>query len=155
VAWEESSKFRNPLIVSWLQASEESVIDVCWVCGPDAIAAGDNARVDTSGVAMPDLDHCVCDWIAGVHVDDLGVEDEFDTFLVLSDVFADIFSRDPVWALGHFRGEDARAVAREDDGFGGCVIVALGGLMVGSQGGCCIASNKIWCLCMTVSKTIS
>lgn len=74
---------------------------------------------------MPDFDHGVWNGLAGGDVDDLGVEDKVDTVLVFPDVLADILASDVVWSLGDFWGEDAGAVAGEEDGLLGGVGVGL------------------------------
>jgi hypothetical protein len=53
-----------------------------------------HASVDTRGVALPDFNHCIGDWITGCHIKDLGIKDQLDTLLIFNDVFRDVFARD-------------------------------------------------------------
>lgn len=81
---------------------------------------------------MPDLDHGICDRIASSHIDDLSVEDELHTFLILNRVLTNVFAIDVVWTLSDLRGENTRAVAGEENGFIGGICVCFARQMRGS-----------------------
>lgn len=93
VTWEKGGELCDSLVRGWLKLSQEGGVQVAEV-GRVSVTAGDNTRVDTGGVACPDLDHSVGDWVTGGHVDDLGVKDELDTLLVLAGILTDILSSD-------------------------------------------------------------
>lgn len=114
VAGEEGQELSHTLLVSRLKTAQESVVEVGCVAAV-TVTGCDDSRVNTGGVAVPDLDHRIWDRLAGCNVDDLGVENEVDTFLCLTDVLPDILSSNIVLTLGDFWGEDAGAVAREED----------------------------------------
>jgi len=97
MTWEESSKLRYAEGIGGLETAQERVVDVGRVGGADAVG-GDNPGVDAGAVAVPDFDHGVGDRVAGCHVNDLGVKYQFDTFLILDYVLADVFSAD-IWSL--------------------------------------------------------
>lgn len=62
----------------------------------------------------PDLGVGAHDRFAGVDVEDLQVEGQSYTLLVFGHIFTDVFAGDPVWALCHLGGEDARGIAGEE-----------------------------------------
>lgn len=97
-----------------LETTKESGVDIGSI-RRIAITRSNNNRVDTSGVAVPDLNHSVRIRITGRHVDNLGVKYEFYTLLILNYIFADIFARYIVRVLCHFRREDAGVVASEQN----------------------------------------
>lgn len=114
VPWEESGELSDTIGVGGLETAEEGVVQVRGIQGTDSISAGDNAGVDTGGVAVPDFEDGVGDGLAGLDVENLGVENHGNTFLVFADVLTDEFPLDPVWSLSDFWGEDARAVRSEE-----------------------------------------
>jgi hypothetical protein len=93
VAGEDGGELRDAVIVGGLQAAEVGGVDVGGVGGV-AVSLRDDAAVDAGGVAVPDVGCQVDDGEAGRDVDELQVEDYFDTWLGLSDVGADILSFD-------------------------------------------------------------
>lgn len=93
VTWEEGGELGDSLIRCRLELSQECGVQVAEV-GRVSITAGDNTGVDTCGIAGPDLDDRVGYWVAGGHVDDLGVEDELNTLLVLAGILTDILASD-------------------------------------------------------------
>lgn len=98
MTWEESSELRHAEGIGGLETAQKRVVDVGWVGGADAVGGGDNSGVDAGAVAVPDFDHGVGDGVAGCHVNELGVEYQFDTFLILDNLLADVFSAD-IWSL--------------------------------------------------------
>lgn len=93
MTWEEGGKLCDSLVRGWLKLSHEGGVQVAEV-GRVSVTAGDNTRVNTGGVACPDLDDSVGDWVTGCHIDDLGIKDELDTLLVLTGILTDILSSD-------------------------------------------------------------
>lgn len=91
VAREDGLELGDAIRVGSLDSSKPGVVDVC-VIRAIAVAARDDARVDTCGVAVPHLEVDVGDWVAGLNVDDLVVEDNTETLLFFHNVLADIFS---------------------------------------------------------------
>lgn len=95
VAGEDGLELGNTILIGGLDAAEPGLVDVGLVGGV-TVTAGDDAGVDTGGVAVPHLKVDIGDRLASVDVDDLVVEDNVDTLLVLDDVAADRLARD-VW----------------------------------------------------------
>jgi hypothetical protein len=80
----------------------------------------------------------------------LGVEDELYALLIFDEVLADVFSWHVVRALRDFRAENAGVVAGKENGFVGCVGVALRGQVSGVQNGINITSfeeRSIYAVC--------
>jgi len=98
MTWEESGELCYAEGIGGLETAQERLVDVGRVRGADAVGGGDDPGVDAGAVAVPDFDHGVSDGVAGCHVNDLGVKYQFDTFLVLDYVLADVFSAD-IWSL--------------------------------------------------------
>lgn len=65
MAWEQRCELRYAEIVGGLKTTEEGSVDICWVCGPDAVAGSDDAGVDACAIAV----YC----IPSVGVDNIGV----------------------------------------------------------------------------------
>ena len=68
-------------------------------CGVDiggivriAVSTGNNTRVDTSAVAVPDLDVDIRDGLTGVNVDDLVVEGNRNTRLIVRNILTDVLA---------------------------------------------------------------
>ena len=110
---EEGSEFRNSIIISWLQTPQESVVQVAGVRRPNAVTTCDNTRIDTSRIAMPNLDNSIGNWLTSNDVHNLGVENELNTLLRVSYIFSNIFAPDIVRTLSHLWGEDTGAVGSE------------------------------------------
>ena len=91
VTGEQRLELGNAVGVSGLDASQPGGINVGRV-GRVSVAAGVDARVDAGRVAVPDLQVQIRDGLAGVDVNDLVVEDDVDTLLLLDDVVVDEFS---------------------------------------------------------------
>jgi hypothetical protein len=105
----------DTVLISLGNATEEGLVEVGLIAGV-AIAAGNNARVDTSRVAVPELEVDLRNGLAGVDVDDLDVKVQRHSLLVLGNVAADQLALDPVRALSNLRSEDAGVVASEEGG---------------------------------------
>lgn len=93
VAGEDGLELGDTVGVGLLDTAEPGLVDVGLVGGV-TVAGGDDAGVDTGGVAVPHLEVDVGDGLASVNVDDLVVKDDVDTLLLLDDVAADILARD-------------------------------------------------------------
>ena len=93
VAGEDGGELRDSVIVGGLQAAEVGGVDVGGVGGV-AVSLRDDAGVDAGGVTVPDVGCQVDDGEAGRDVDELQVEDYFDTWFGVSDVGADVLSLD-------------------------------------------------------------
>jgi hypothetical protein len=78
-----------------------------------AVAGCCDARVDTRGVAVPEIHVDGWDGLASAGVDELDVEVERDTFLIFRDVATDQLTIDVVRALGDFRLQDAGRIILE------------------------------------------
>lgn len=81
-----------------------------------AIAGCRNARVDTSGIAVPEIHVHSWHGHAGAGVDKLDVEIERHAFLAVGDVAPDQLTVDVIRALGDLRLQDAGCVIREEQG---------------------------------------
>lgn len=102
----------NAVRIGFCDPAKEGRVDVARV-GRVAVATGDNARVYASGIAVPVVYVDIWDRLAGVDIDDLDVDGQRHTLLVLGDVFADILALDVVRTLGNLGYKDARAIAEE------------------------------------------
>ena len=129
-----------------LQTTQKSLIDVCTVLGTISIARSDDARVDASGVAVPDLNHGIRNRVAGVHVNDLGVKNQLHPSLILDNVFSHILSAHIAGSLCYLGAENARVVARKNDALGRGTVVALGRQMSGVENCRFVTSFDKWCI---------
>lgn len=102
----------NTLRVGLDDTTEKGCVDVASNRGI-SITARDDARVDTSSIAAPQVDVNVGDWIAGVGVDDLNIESQRNTVLGFSDVATDIFALDVVGSLFTFGRKDTGSAVFE------------------------------------------
>lgn len=94
-------------------------------CGVEAtLSAGGDTRVDTRGVAVPDIRDQFGDRLARVDVDELQVEVQRDTSLALGDVLADKLPGHVVGTNGRLRHEGTGVVGREDGLLGRGQVVA-------------------------------
>ncbi|KAI6770948.1 hypothetical protein HG531_009803 [Fusarium graminearum] len=93
VTREDGLKLSNTVTVGLLDSAEPGLVDVCFV-RVVAVAVCNDAGVNTSGVAVPHLEVDVGDGIAGLDIDDLVVEDNVESILLLDDVFSDILASD-------------------------------------------------------------
>lgn len=131
---EQGLEQRNTIRVGDLNATKESGVEV----GSDgrvAVSAGCNSGVNTGGVAVPDLEVRALNGVAGGDVQDLEVEGESHTDLILGNVLADILSGDVVGTLGNLGREHAGAVAREEGRLGGVQGVVLSRVVSAIEGG--------------------
>lgn len=111
------------VLVGGLDASEESIVDVGSVRGI-TVTVGNDTAIDTRSVAVPDLEIEVRDGLAGVNIDNLVVEKEVDTLLVLGEVFANVLATDIIGSLGDIGGQNARIIASKEGGSVGIGSVA-------------------------------
>lgn len=85
VAWEEGLKLRNTILVGLLDTTAKGVVDVSLVVDV-SVTLVVHTSIDTSGVAVPDIEIQLGYRLAGLNVDDLVVENEVNTLLVLLEV---------------------------------------------------------------------
>lgn len=104
VAGEDGRELRDAIVVRLLDAAQECRVEVGRISRV-AVALGHDARVDARGVAVPDFNVDVRDWVAGIYVNDLIVKKDVDSRLVLGDIFADIFAADIYTRLAHTKNE--------------------------------------------------
>ena len=90
----------NPLGIRLLDTSQESSIPSNFVAG------GDNTRVVTGGIAVPDIDVDLRNGKAGRDVDVLNFEVERNSGLTFSDVLSDEFASDVVRTVCVFGSEN-------------------------------------------------
>lgn len=93
VAGEDGGELRDAVFVGGLQAAEVGGVDVGGICGV-AVPFRDDAAVDAGRVAVPDVGCEVDDGEAGRDIDELQVDDYFDSRLVVSNIRADVLSLD-------------------------------------------------------------
>lgn len=103
----------NATLIRLLNTTVESVVQVGSIIGV-AVAVGNDTRVYASTVAVPDLEENFWYRLAGVDVNDLDVEGEFNALLTIRNVLPDELALHPVGALSHLGTEDAAVVAREE-----------------------------------------
>ena len=115
MAWEEGLESNNTVIIALLNTTKESVVQVRGIIAV-AVAVGHDTRVNTGGVAVPDLEECLGHRLAGIDVDDLDVERERHTLAVFSDIFPDKLALNPVRTLCDLGSQDTGVVASEEDG---------------------------------------
>ena len=113
VAREDGLVADHTLLVTGLDTTEESRVQVALVLGV-SIATGDNTGVDTGGIAVPEVGIDLRDGLAGVDIDQLDVEVQGHTGLVLDEVLADELTGDVVRALGDLGLHDAGAAVPEE-----------------------------------------
>lgn len=93
VAGENGCELRDTVVVRLLDAAQERSVEVGRVRRV-AVALGHDARVDARGVAVPDFNVDVRDWVACIYVNDLVVKEDVDTCLIFGDILADVFAAD-------------------------------------------------------------
>lgn len=108
----KSVEYNNAIVVRFLYTSHESRVQVCGVIRI-AIAVGIDARVNSSGIAAPDLKICLRNWLACIDINDLNVKSQRHACLTFGDVLSDKLSRDPVRPLGSLWCQNAGVVAGE------------------------------------------
>jgi hypothetical protein len=144
---EKSLKGYDTIRIRLLDSTMESVVQVAGVIDV-SIAVGNNARVHTRAVAVPDLEESFRHRLARVHIDDLNVERKRYTRLILGDVLADELALDPVGTLSRLGTQNAAVVAGEENAWvrvdGDASEV---GLMIGSEDAVKVAGTEIGLLC--------
>ena len=94
VTGEQSLELGHAVRVRFLNAAQERLVEVRGVVAI-AVHRALNARVHTGGVAVPHIPVQILDWLAGVDVDELAVEDEWDSGLAIAHVGSDELSFHP------------------------------------------------------------
>jgi len=103
-------KSYNTRVIRGLNAPHECCVEVgCISC--IAVAVGIDTRVDSSGVAGPDLEISFWHRFTGVDIDYLDIQCHGHAGLTLSIVRPDKLTRNPVRPLRCLWSEDARVVA--------------------------------------------
>jgi hypothetical protein len=93
VTGEEGIERYNTIAVSGLNATEESSVDVRGI-GSVAITLRNDARVDTSGIAVPDISIQIFNTLTGIDVDKLNIEDDWHARLSFLEVRSNQFTLD-------------------------------------------------------------
>lgn len=130
VARDDGLELDHTVDVGLLEAAEEGLVEVGGVVGV-AVAGGYDAGVDACGVAVPGVDVNGRDGLAGRGVDELDVEVEGNTGLVLRHVCANQLAVDVVWALSDLWLENAGGIIGEEKG----LVVANGDIQGGRMRG--------------------
>jgi len=121
VAWEDGLKSNNTVGICGLDASQEGTVP----SSISYISSDIDAGVDTSGVAIPDIDVHIWNAKTGGDVDVLDFEVEGDTGLAFGDILTNVLASDVVWTICDLGGENAGGVGGEDGGVrvaGGVVV---------------------------------
>lgn len=116
VTWVECSELCYTVAIGRLQTTAVGGIDVACI-GTVSVSSCDDTAINTGGVGIPEINHDIWDRFAGGYVNDLEVKNEINALLMINlpDIRADKLSRDIVWSFCHFRNQDTRLVACEDD----------------------------------------
>jgi hypothetical protein len=121
VAWEDGLESNNTIGICGLDTSQEGTVP----SSISYISSDINARVDTGGVAIPDIDVDIRDTETSGDVDVLDFEVEGDTGLAFGDILANVLAGNVVWTICDFGGENAGGVGSENGGVrvaGGVVV---------------------------------
>lgn len=94
VTGEQSLELGHAVRVRFLNAAQERLVEVRGVVAI-AVHRALNARVHTSGIAVPHVPVQILDWLAGVDVDELAVKNERDSGLAIANVGSDKLSLHP------------------------------------------------------------
>jgi hypothetical protein len=113
VTREEGIELGHALRVSLLDSTGKRLVQIGCVVAVSIHAALD-AGVDAGGVTVPYIPVEVLDRLTGVDVDKLGVKDQLNSWLVVTNVLPNQLSADPEGADFSFRGEDASGVRVEE-----------------------------------------
>ncbi|KAI6753732.1 hypothetical protein HG531_005901 [Fusarium graminearum] len=117
VTWEECLKLSNAILVSLLDTTTKGGVNVGLVVGV-SIAWVVHTSIDTGCVAVPNIEIQLWYRLAGLDVDDLVVEDEVNTLLVLLEVATNGLTTDVLeFNLG---GQNARVLSSKQS-LGRCV----------------------------------
>jgi hypothetical protein len=98
VARDDSIEGENTVVITVLDATQGSVVLVLRVVGV-SVAAGADATVDASRVAVPGLKSNVGEGLAGGGVDQLDIKGQRHTRLVVGDILADELTGDPLFVV--------------------------------------------------------
>jgi hypothetical protein len=114
VAWKDGMELSNTVVISLLETTEKGSVEVAVVVGV-AVSTGDDAGVDTSSIAVPEVQIDTGDRLTGGAVDHLDVHVERDTCLFLGDIAADQFAAYIIRSLSNIRCQDTGCVGGEQD----------------------------------------
>lgn len=109
VSWEEDVEETNTLVVDLCDTTLEGLVEVGSV-GLVAITRSYYTSVDTSSIGGPGLEVKAGGNLAGLDIDVLVFNMDWDTLLILDDVGAVVLTSDIVWTVGDLRCKDARGV---------------------------------------------
>jgi hypothetical protein len=140
MAREQSLELGNAVRVGLLDTTQEGFVQVCGVIAV-AVHVALDSRVDASGVAVPYVPVQVLDWLAGVDVDELAVDNDWDTSLAIAYVVADQLALYPEGSDFSLRGEDAGGVLGEEVCLWGVGSDLQGGVVRGVHDLVCIAGE--------------
>lgn len=112
VTWEDGLKLDHALVVGQLNTTEVGGVDSIG----SIISRSVDARVDTSGVGVPDVHSDSGHRCTGADVNVLHLEEQVETIRPdrLLDIGAEVLSLDVVRASSHLGSEDARSVGIKD-----------------------------------------
>lgn len=129
VTGEQGVEGHHTVLIGLLYTTEEGAVVVGQVVGV-TVAISHQAGVDTGGVAAPDLGVDASEGLAGLDVNELLLDGDRNTLLVLTDVAADVLAGDPVgsgFTLSAGSEEADLLVVVEDLGLGGAGRDGTGG----------------------------
>jgi hypothetical protein len=93
MTWEKGLKLGNAIFISWLDATAKGLVDVGLV-GKVSVSLIVHAAVNTSCVAVPDLEIQLWHRFTSSYVDDLVVENKVNALLVLLQIASDRLATD-------------------------------------------------------------
>lgn len=141
VTGEDRLKGSDAVLVGLLETTESHVVKVGDIVAI-SVAVILHTRVDTGGVAVPDVPPELGDRLAGVDVDELSVHVVHNTGLVIDDVLAVVLALDPERTNLTLGGENAGVVGEESGDIGVRGDVGLSGKVSCVDNGIGIATSK-------------
>lgn len=130
VTGEHSLELCHTIGIGLLNTAQEGLVEVGSIVAV-TVHATLNTRVDTGGVAVPDIPVEVLDRFAGVDIDELSVENDRDSILTVPNVRADELTLHPERSCLTFGGKDADRVLGEQLRLGGVRGNIEGGMVGG------------------------
>ena len=94
VAWENSCELGSSVFVSSLDASKICLVEIRIIL-VGAMAEVLNTGVASGGVTAPDFPKDILDWLAGVHIDELAVQDQRNARFSVCDICSDELAVNP------------------------------------------------------------